>query len=529
MRLNRLETTVTRPFFLEVLRLLDENTMTLPQVTEVFHCTETYLFRRSICDLPTNALNKIFLLLHREIVRYDGSEMDYVEKFKYALLSKRERARFPKDREFIEMFSHKQVYLMNSKNKLYMLERFENFGTAEDKDVYRHCDEGTYSIEHIMPQHLTPVWQRELGVDYEQIHEQWLHRIANLTLTAYNSRYSNSSFAEKKTMEHGFQDSGIRMNAWIAQKDRWTQEELQERNDYLMGRAVKIWAGPESSFKPAQKQLDAYTLEDEAELTGRQIARFSFKNAEQPVTSWVEMYLKVIQTLYAEDKSVITKLAVSSENDIAYHFTTNSSTFTKSMAVGDGIYVWTNTNTQNKLSVLSRLFTLYHVSPAELVFYLRDETETAEDAPGSRQELRRRYWTFALPMIRERCGEDGPFSNVSPSRENWINGYFGVNGCYLCCVANYDEARVELVLAKADRAANKQTYDKILARRTDIESALGTALMWDKGENKTSSKVYLRLPNISIENEVDWRQMAQFHSNWIKGFYDVIVPYVTGM
>ena len=528
MRLNRLETTVTRPFFLEVLRLLDENMLTLPQVTEVFRCTEVYLFRRSICDLPTNALNKIFLLLHREIVRYDGSETDYVEKFKYALLSKRERARFPEDHEFIEMFSHKQVYLMNSKNKLYMLERFENFGTAEDKDVYRHCDEGTYSIEHIMPQHLTPVWQQELGADYEQIHEQWLHRIANLTLTAYNSRYSNCSFTEKKTMEHGFQDSGIRMNMWIAQKDQWTQEELKERSDYLMGRAVKIWAAPESSFKPAQKQLDAYTLEDDAELTGRQIARFSFKNAEQPVTSWVEMFWKVIQTLYTEDKTIIAKLAVSSDNDTAYHFSVGPNAFTKSLEVGDGIYVWTNTSTQSKLSVLSRLFTLYHVSPVELVFYLRDENETAEDTPGSRQELRRRDWAFALPMIRERCEEGGPFSNVSPSKDNWINGYFGVSGCYLCCVANYDEARVELVFAKADKTANKQAYDKVLARQADIESALGAALIWDKGENKTSSKIYLRLPNISIENEVDWRQMAQFHSNWIKRFYDVIVPYVTG-
>ena len=133
--------------------------------------------------------------------------------------------------------------------------------------------------QYVTPQHLTPVWQQELGADYEQIHEQWLHRIANLTLTAYNARYSNSSFTEKKNMEHGFKTSGIRMNMWIAQKDQWTQEELQERNDYLMGWATKIWAAPESSFRPVQKQLDAYTLEDEAELTGRQIARFSFKHA----------------------------------------------------------------------------------------------------------------------------------------------------------------------------------------------------------------------------------------------------------
>ena len=77
-RLNRLETTVTRPFFLEVLRLLDEEKLDIAQVADIFLTTENYLFRRTICDLPTNALNKIFLMLHREVVRYDGTENDYV-------------------------------------------------------------------------------------------------------------------------------------------------------------------------------------------------------------------------------------------------------------------------------------------------------------------------------------------------------------------------------------------------------------------------------------------------------------------
>ena len=89
---------------------------------------------------------------------------------------------------------------MNSKNKLYIFERFENYGTLEDKDVYSHCDDGVYSIEHIMPQHLTPTWIKDLGDNYKEVHETWLHRMANLTLTAYNSKYSNLSFNEKKTM-----------------------------------------------------------------------------------------------------------------------------------------------------------------------------------------------------------------------------------------------------------------------------------------------------------------------------------------
>ena len=254
-RLNRLETSVTRPFFLEVLRLYSAGMLDLEMVRSIFLYTENYLFRRTICDLPTNTLNKIFLMLHREIVRYDGTTDNYVEKFKYALLSKGDRGRFPNDTEFEEAFSARQVYLMNSKNKVYILERFENYGTIEDKDVYRHCDDGDYSIEHIMPQHLTPSWIKALGSDYEQIHETWLHRIANLTLTGYNSKYSNSDFLDKRDMKNGFNESGLRLNFWVGQQQKWTLVELEQRNALLMGKAMEIWAMPSTTFKPAEKQL----------------------------------------------------------------------------------------------------------------------------------------------------------------------------------------------------------------------------------------------------------------------------------
>lgn len=524
-RLNRLETTVTRPYFLEVLRLYSENKLTLAQVTEIFLTMENYLFRRTMCDLPTNALNKIFLMLHREIVRYDGTEDNYVEKLKYALLSKKERARFPDDEEFKAAFAERPVYLMNSKNKIYILERFENFGTSEDKDVYRHCDDGTYSIEHIMPKHLTPVWQKELGDDYEQIHELWLHRMANLTLTAYNSKYSNSSFTEKKTMQNGFDDSGIRMNTWIAKKDKWTLKEIEERNEHLMGRALMIWVRPTTAFKPVEKQLDSCTLEDDEMLSGRLIAHFSYKNTEQPVTSWVEMYQKVLKILYAEDKTIITKLAVSSEDNIALHFSMNPTQFTKNVEIGDGIFVWTNTNTQSKLSVLKRIFKLYGADPSDLVFYLRDENGNAEDEAGTRNELRRRYWAFALEHIHEMHG-DASFSNVHPSKENWISGFFGVSGFSLNCVANYDCARVEFWLGKADKDANKKAFDLLYSHKDEIETTLGMSLKWNRNDDVKSSKIYCQLDNVSIENEIDWLQMARFHAEWSKKFYDVIVPYL---
>lgn len=527
-RLNRLETTVTRPFFLEVLRLYNEGKLTISQVTEIFLVAENYLFRRSICELPTNALNKIFLLLHREIIRYDGTDENYVEKYKYALLSKREKARFPDNDEFIAAFASRAIYLMNSKNKIYILERLENFGTAEDKDVYRHCDEGTYSIEHIMPQHLTPTWHNELGHDYAQIHDEWLHRIANLTLTAYNSKYKNASFYEKKHMEHGFIDSGIRMNTWIACKDKWTLTELEERSQFLANRALTIWSAPHSSFLPEEKQMDSYDLSDDNELMiGRAIAKFAYKATEQPVTSWVDMYQKVLEMLYAEDSSILTRMANSDGYGMESHLRPTGNGFTKSVEIANGIHVFTDNDTPSKLFVLRRVFQAYEIDLSELVFFLRDENDDNKVELGTRYERRKRYWTFALDFIHEAHGK-GAFSNVGPSKQNWISGFIGVQGVSISCVANRDGARIELYIAKNNPEENKRIFDVLHARKHEIESKVGAELIWLRGDSIKSSKIEYHLEKVSIENETDWLQMAKFHAEWSKKFYDVLVPYITG-
>ena len=528
-RLNRLESTVTRPFFLEVLRLFTEGKLSIDDTAAIFLITENYLFRRTMCELPTNALNKIFLMLHKEIVRYDGTDDNYLEKFKYALLSKRERARFPDDIDFAEAIDTRQVYQMNAKNKLYILERYENAGTEEDKDVYRHLDDGTYSIEHIMPQHLTPVWVKELGEDYLQIHGIWLHRMANLTLTAYNSKYSNSSFADKKTMKDGYLQSGIRMNQRIAQKEKWGLAELEERSQYLIKQALEIWPTPVTSFKPTEKQLDSCTLDDDINLSGRLIARFSYKNTEQPVTSWIDMFERVVKILHAEDQTVLSKLAYADAEavDLAVYVSTNKAELRGSSEVEEGLYIEKNTSTWMKVSILRRLFKLYNVDPTELVFYLRDETDESDPVDVSeKQALRKRYWTYALESIHASHAENGSFSNVNPSVQSWISGYFGISGFSITCTTSTSFAGVEIYLGNANRDRNKEAFDYLFGFKDEIEAKLDTSLVWSRGEDTKSSKVHIRLHDVNIENEEDWVRMAKFHSEWSKKLYNVIVPYL---
>lgn len=519
-RLNRLSTSVTRPFLLEVIRLSESGALTADELIEVFHFTESYLFRRAICDLPTNALNKIFLLLHREIIRFDGDESHYVEKFKYALLSKRERTRFPSDEEFAECMSTRNIYGMNPKNKLYLFERLENSETSETKDVWGHLDRGEYSIEHIMPQHLTAAWIVSLGDNYEAIHTNWLHRLANLTLTAYNSRYSNSPFAEKRDMPHGFKDSGLRINQWVGRKEQWGLPELEERDQLLKNTVIGIWPYPTSNYHPQKKQMDAIALDEDVILTGRVLSKYSFKGAEQPVASWADMYQQVITMLHSENKAVMTKLAVSQDPavDLSLHFSMSPTSFNSCRQIDTDLYVWTGTDTQYKINNLRKIFAIFDVPESELVFYLKDE-DNSETVAGNRYEIRKKYWEYTLPQLKNAFSENGLFENVNPVTSNWIAGFVGIPGIHIDCVANFDESRVELYLGMASKEKNKELFGFLFARKDNIEKVIGTQLIWSRMDDNKASKIHTFLPGVDISKDIDWPRMAKFHVDASKKLY----------
>ncbi|HRU98827.1 MAG TPA: DUF4268 domain-containing protein [Ruminococcus sp.] len=528
-RLNRLETTVTRPFFLEVLRLNAEKIITIEEAAEIFEITETYIFRRLICELPTNSLNKIFLLLHKEIIRYDGTTDKYVSKFKYALLNKKEKGRFPDNDDFIEQLSTRPIYQMNSKNKIYLLERIENYNTSEDKDVYKKFDSGIYSIEHIMPQHLSPKWQEELGKDYESIHETWLHRLANLTLTAYNSSYSNNTFEDKKNMPHGFVDSGIRMNQKIAKNNKWTLREIEQRNADIQDIALKIWGMPSTDFIPSIEELDSVSLDDDVELSGKKIAKFSYKNSEQPVESWKEMFINVINILHTDDRSVLLKLAITANNDsdLACYVSHNKTDLRDYIEIEHDLYIERNTSTSTKLSILKKLFSMYNADAGDLIFYLRNEDKCAEkDNINKRENLHRKYWAFAMDYIHKAHENGGIFQNVNTTKTDTISGGFGVQGCSVYCFIQNNLAGVGIAIAKKSKDKNKLIYDELYKHKNEIEKALGVELNWYRLDEKKSSYVSYYLHNVSKKDENDWIQIAKFHAEWSRKLYDVIVPFI---
>jgi len=377
-RLDLLDMTVAYPFLMAFMIYASETGIYEKELVPVLSCIESFIFRRLMCDLPTNALNKIFATLHRFVVKNKKETDAYSDVVIYYLETRKLSSTFPKDEEFLNGFTTKNIYAMRGKNKSYLFERLENGSSKEKNDIVGNIAEGILTIEHIMPQTLSPWWKQELGVNFESIHEKWLHTISNLTLTGYNSTYSNKSFTEKKTIENGFLQSGLRLNQYVAKFDQWTEKELEIRKKDLSDKALKIWTYPLTSFVPVKKEDDVVSLsEDNGVATGRKITSFLFQDTIYAVSDWAKMMWEMAQLLYAINPSLLYKEARSKKN---VWFQTSPAKHYQELATG--LYFCpSHSSTWNKMAILKNLFKIYQIDEDELAFGLapiKDDTEQQE-------------------------------------------------------------------------------------------------------------------------------------------------------
>lgn len=169
--------------------------------------------------------------------------------------------RFPSDEEFSRDLKTRDLY--NFPRRSYWLRRMENHHRKELMSVQE------YTIEHIMPQnqHLSAAWKSDLGPEWERVQPTWLHTLGNLTLTGYNSEYSDRPFSEKRDMKGGFKESPLRMNQGLGQLQRWDEDAIKARADQLADKAVGVWPAPERPVglslakKPTTRQT-GYTISD---------------------------------------------------------------------------------------------------------------------------------------------------------------------------------------------------------------------------------------------------------------------------
>ena len=230
---------------LVIMRLFDcheKGTLTQGEFLAALEATESYLMRRAVARSQTRAYWDNFASFAKQIE--DDAALDSLF---FAYTRQRGTYAFPPDSEFRRSLEEGELY--RTRVCWNLLSRLENHGEREPSPT------SNYSIEHIMPQNenLSPEWQIMLGENWQEIHNLWLHRLGNLTLTGYNSRYSDRPFQEKKSIPHGFDESPLRLNSYVRQQSEWTQENIMERGQLLSNRALAIWKYPQ----PSQSYVEA--------------------------------------------------------------------------------------------------------------------------------------------------------------------------------------------------------------------------------------------------------------------------------
>ena len=372
VRLSQLEFTVIFPVVLAILKRWNEKNLTDQEVTELLRVTEIFLFRRLIVGLATNALSKIFATLDKDVTKKAQSSQlaSYAEIYKYVLLNKEESSRFPNDDEFEQALFSRNIYAMSSKNKAYLFSFLENEESKEQINVIERIKDGTYTIEHIMPQTLSPVWQKELGEKSQQIHEQWLHTLPNLTLTGYNSKYSNRPFKDKLDVENGFKDSNLRLNQYVRECLKWTEDELVERQSRLSKKSLKLWYYPTTSYAPPIEETNEYLLEDDFDFTGYTLVSYTLYDVESKVQSWKEMQIDVVKYLLEQHTTKIMSLCADQKfYDLSLLETTNN--FTE---ISRSVFLYTNCSTRTKINILKKIFEQCDVEQSELGFLIKKDS-----------------------------------------------------------------------------------------------------------------------------------------------------------
>lgn len=263
--LRELKVDVAYPFLLDVYHDYQQARLTRDEVLKIVRLVESYVFRRAICAIPPNSLNKTFAGMSRTLIKDR-----YLESVQAALLMLPSYRRFPGDEEFQRDLKVRDLY--NFRSRSYWLRRLENHGRKERVIVE------DYTIEHILPQNeaLSKEWQTELGEEWQTVQQKWLHTLGNLTLTGYNSEYSDHPFAYKRDQVTdrdgqpvGFAHSPLRLNSGLGKVSKWDEDAIKTRADRLANDAIKLWCAPHleigvlESYRPATVRADQqYSMAD---------------------------------------------------------------------------------------------------------------------------------------------------------------------------------------------------------------------------------------------------------------------------
>lgn len=192
---------------------------------------ECYIYRRTYVKLSEKIISRKI----PEIKFNINDNKNLEEQLFYKLYSKEDNInrayRMPSYQEFYEniYIQNRNLYTSNKKITQLFLYRLGTF------DIKEKIQNDRLTIEHIIPQKYQKI--EEYNKD-EKI-EQKMHVLGNLTLTAYNSEYSNEPFFIKK--DKMLSKDNFPLNKYFLNLKEWNTNEIDKRTKYLLDKTKQIW------------------------------------------------------------------------------------------------------------------------------------------------------------------------------------------------------------------------------------------------------------------------------------------------
>lgn len=347
--IRSLEINVSYPFLMPVYHDYQAEVISRDDFAAVLQLVQSYVWRRAILGLPTNALNKIFMGLYDRV-----DAVDYLVSIQRALMLRGGTQRFPRDGEVLAILKEKDMYSVKGRTRIYFFDKLENHNNREIVDV----TVPGITVEHIFPQNPDPEWRNLMDEDeYGVMGEQYLNTIGNLTLSGNNGRLGNKTFVEKRDMnenggEQGYRFSRLWLNRDLQAMDQWGVAQVEARADRIAQRFLKVWPAPGIDVL-ADVAGEEVNIFDAEEPRFKKLEYAIFLGNRIWVTQVSRLYVEVIQHLLTEQPDAFhgTKLGE------RIQLTAEPATLRQSTQVAESYFVEGNIDSKTKFERLKIILT----------------------------------------------------------------------------------------------------------------------------------------------------------------------------
>ncbi len=342
--IQSLEVNVAFPFLMPVYRDFASGVITREVFSAVLRLVQSYVWRRFILGLPTNALNKIFMSLYDRV-----DTENYLVSIERSLMQRTGSQRFPRDVEVIAMLRDKDIYSTKSRTRTYFFDRLENHNNRELVDITVPA----ITIEHIFPQNPEPAWRSSVTAeDYTLLSEKYLNTIGNLTLSGNNGRLGNKLFVAKRDMnedggEQGYRFSRLWLNRDLQSLDEWGVAQVEKRANLISKRFLEVWPAP---------TVEVVTDEGSGEINIFEAEEPRFKRLEYAVFLGARLNVTQVSKLYSEVLEYMLQAHPEAFQGTKLgdriQLTSESGTLRQAVQVGEGQFVEGNIDSTSKFERL---------------------------------------------------------------------------------------------------------------------------------------------------------------------------------